>query len=154
MNVYGLALFVIGALVSAIVSVFFGPVIEQIASHVLGGFLPGGDSDLRGEWRSTYHYTSHGEQKTAEHLMRLTQIGRTVYGKNIGGTTSQHKNAVRLHVDGDWVTGRWRNTARGARHHGVLQVRILASGNEMIGRWLGFDSDAAIQEGDWVWVRL
>lgn len=152
-DVYGFVLFVVGALISATVSVFFGPVIEQMASRVLGGILPGGDSNLRGRWRSSYHYTSGNQQKTAEQLMQLTQIGRTVYGRNIGGS-SAHKHAVRLHIDGDWLTGRWRNTAPGARHHGVMQLRLLASGQEMRGRWLGFDSAAAIQEGDWVWERL
>jgi hypothetical protein len=150
---YGLALFILGAIISAIISIFFGPLIEQLASRLLGGVLPGGDSDLRGDWRSVYHYTSQGRPEEAEQLMRLSQIGRTVYGKNIGGS-SQHKHAIKVNVNGDWATGAWRNTARGARHYGVMQLRILPSGREMKGRWIGFDSNADIQEGDWAWTRV
>lgn len=136
MNLYGVGIFLIGAATSTVVTVIFGPFVEQIASRILGGFLPGGDSDLRGRWCATYQYSSSGESKTGVQIIKLTQIGRTVYGKNVGGD-SPHKDVLRLHVNGDWATGTWRNIVRGARHHGVLQLRMAANGNSMKGRWLG-----------------
>jgi hypothetical protein len=152
-SIRDIGFFLIGAALSAVVSVIFGPPIEQLASRFIGIFIPGNDADLRGRWRSTYHYLSDGKRETAVQFMKLTQIGRTVYGKNIGGS-SYHRHAVRLHIDGDWVTGTWRNTVQAARHHGVLQLRLLANGRSMEGRWLGFDGSAAIQEGDWKWERI
>lgn len=160
MSLYGILLFLVGALVSAIVSVLFGPFIEQVTSRVLGGAIPGGDSDLRGEWESTYYYISDGQQKAAQQLMRLTQIGRTVYGKSIQGAVAvssgeriSHKHTVRLRVEGEYITGEWRNIWPKARHYGVLQLRIAASGSVMQGEFLGFDSQAKIRHGLWTWHR-
>jgi SAM-dependent methyltransferase len=73
--------------------------------------------------------------------MYLRQAGRLVLATNIGGS-SPHQHVIRMTVDGDFVTGFWRNTVKGAKHHGVLQLRVRASGKEMYGRWIGFDSDA------------
>jgi len=138
---------------SAAASVALSPPIEELVAHYLGPFLRTGHHDLRGQWRSIYDYLSDDETQVNEQLMKLTQIGRRIYGKNIGGPSS-HRHLVRLRVDGEWVTGTWRNIAKGATHYGVLQLRLRPSGNNMTGRWLGFDADAEIQAGNWKWERI
>jgi hypothetical protein len=61
---------------------------------------------------------------------------------------------VKLHINGDWVTGEWSNTEHGARHHGVLQLQYLPNGKVMTGRWLGFDAKSSIRAGTWKWERI
>jgi hypothetical protein len=146
------ATFLVGAIISALVSVYLAPTLEQFASRTIGRWFRGREADLRGEWKSVYKYMSNGKHKTGVQLMQLTQVGRVVYGKNVGGT-SPHRHAIQLRIDGLYLTGTWRNTAKSARHHGVFQVRLNAQGNRMEGRWLGFDGSANIQEGDWHWER-
>jgi len=110
--------------------------------------MPGNDADLREVGVLPIITLHSGKQETGVQLMKLTQIGRNVYGKNTGGTW-RHRHAVRLHIHGYWVTCTWRNTVRGAMHHGVPQLRIAANGRSREGGWLGLDADVAIQDEDW-----
>jgi hypothetical protein len=142
-----------GALIVSALSVFLAPVVERFAADNFGAIWRHGYADLRGRWWSIYSYESRGEREVGVQLMLLTQIGRVVYARNIGGT-SPHQHFIRMTVAGDFVTGQWFNKAKGARHHGVLQLRLRASGEEMAGRWIGFDSDAGIQAGEWLWQRI
>jgi len=140
-------------LLAMLLSPFFAPVVEHLAASTLGVLWRRSGADLRGRWRSTYRYVSEGQQRVGIQLMKLTQIGKVVHGRNIGGS-SPHRHTIRMTLDGDFVTGIWRNTMKGARHRGVLQLRMKANGNEMTGRWIGFDSNAHIQDGEWEWERI
>jgi hypothetical protein len=145
--------FAFGGVVVASLANRTTPVAERLAAETVGIFWRRGTADLRGEWRSVYEYVSDDTVKTGLQIMSITQIGGLAYGRNIGGT-SPHRHAIRMRITGDYVTGEWRNTVHGARHHGVFQLRIKANGREMIGKWIGFDSAAKIQEGPWTWERL
>lgn len=143
----------LGALaLGAIIKLFIGPAIEYSAARILGRVWRRGQYDVRGTWKSTYDYVSAGRVRKADQLMTFVQIGNTIYGKNIGGRSS-HKHVMKLTLDGPYITGTWRNTAQGAGHHGVAQFRIRAQGNEMNGKWVGFDGDSNIQSGSWKMVR-
>jgi hypothetical protein len=145
--------FVAGGIVVATAVIKLVDPVERWLAGTVGRMWRGGVADLRGTWRSTYRYRSKGADTEAIQVMRLTQVGRVVVGTNIGGP-SPHRHAISMHVRGDFVTGEWRNTMPNARHRGVLQLRIKANGAEMVGRWIGFDSDTRIQEGPWRWERM
>lgn len=139
-------------LFSAVVKIFFGQAIEYSAAKTIGKVWRRGQFDVRGAWKSLYDYQSGGRSRNAEQLMTLVQIGNTIYGRNIGGR-SEHKHVMKLTLDGHYLTGTWRNTAPGAGHHGVAQFRIRPQGNEMAGKWVGFDGDSNIQSGSWRMIR-
>ncbi len=145
--------FVLGGVVMAALATRAGPSIERLMATTIGTIWRWGSVDLRGRWQSTYQYVSDGEARTAVQIMQITQIGRVARGRNIGGS-SPHRHSIRMTINGDYVTGEWRNIVRGARHHGVFQLRIKANGRQMVGRWVGFDSEANIQDGLWTWERL
>jgi hypothetical protein len=145
--------FLFGAAVLAALAAYAVPTIERLSAATIGTVWRWGAADLRDQWRSTYQYRSEGESKTGVQLMQISQIGRLAHARNIGGT-SPHRHVIRMRISGDYVTGEWRNVTRGTRHHGVFQLRIKANGREMVGRWVGFDSDANIQDGYWIWERL
>jgi hypothetical protein len=140
-------------MLGVIVKIYFGPSIEYFAARSIGTVWKTQEYDVRGSWRSTYDYPSRGKMHNAVQMMTLVQVGRRVYGKNIGGT-SKHKHSLTLNLNGAYLTGTWRNTADAAKHHGVAQFRVRADGTEMSGRWVGFDGDSNIQAGMWKLVRL
>jgi hypothetical protein len=149
----GLLIFAAGATAASALSTVLASRIERAWTYALGGFWRTTSTDLRGQWRSTYRFVSKGQQRTATQFMDLRQAGQLVFATYVGGS-SPHRHFIRMTIDGDFVTGFWKNTVKGAKHHGVLQLRVRANGNEMVGRWIGFDSDAGIQEGEWSWERL
>jgi hypothetical protein len=111
-------------LVTSVIRIYCGPLIDYFASKTLGRVVRGTQYNVRGTWKSSYNYPSRGKQKRTTQLMQLTQIGPNAYGKNIG-SNSPHKHSMTLKLDGSYLTGTWRNTSSGAGHHGAVQFRIL-----------------------------
>jgi hypothetical protein len=142
-----------GLVLSAIIKIYLGASVEYFAAATIGVVWKRGEYDVRGTWRSEYEYPSHGRNRNGRQMMRVRQIGKNVYGKNIGNSVP-HRHAWHLKLDGAYLTGTWRNTSPGARHHGVMQLRIRADGTEMAGRWVGFDGDSVVQGGAWKVIRL
>jgi hypothetical protein len=142
-----------GTLISTALRIYLGPVFETLTARTIGRIWRGPECDIRGTWSSTYDYPSRGAHKTAEQIMSFSQIGKNIHGKNVGGH-GPHKHRITLRLDGHYLTGAWKNTAPGANHHGVLQLRLTADGSEMIGKWIGFDSGGIVQGGDWTMRRL
>ncbi|MGW2781601.1 hypothetical protein ACWC3X_10150 [Streptomyces populi] len=141
-----------GASVSAVIAIFLGSTLEYLAARTIGTVWRGGEYDVRGRWASSYNYRSRGAAHVGEQVMQFHQVGRSVYAKNIGGT-SPHRHFLKLKIDGSYLTGNWRNMARNANHYGVVQLRITADGTEMIGKWIGFDSSSSIQANNWKLTR-
>lgn len=143
-----------GLLLAAGMGAVAAPRLERLTVRVLGRVnYPSATADLRGRWRSTYGFRSKGRPAVGHQVMELAQLGKVVHGRYVNGP-GPHRHYIRLVVQGDFATGTWRNVSRGARHHGVLQLKIAPGGTEMSGRWLGFDRGSAIQEGTWDWERL
>ncbi|MEU9632588.1 hypothetical protein AB0D89_38270 [Streptomyces luteogriseus] len=141
-----------GAIASAVIGIFLGSALEYLAARTIGAVWRGGEYNVRGRWKSTYSYRSRGNAHVGEQIMQFHQVGRSIYAKNIGGT-SPHRHFIKLKIDGSYLTGTWRNVARNANHYGVLQLRITADGTEMIGKWIGFDSNSSIQANSWKLIR-
>ncbi|MGW5234463.1 hypothetical protein ACWEQU_19755 [Streptomyces nodosus] len=141
-----------GAIASVVIGIFLGSSLEYLAARTIGAVWRGDEYNVRGRWKSTYNYRSRGTAYLGEQIMQFHQVGRSVYARNIGGT-SPHRHFLKLKIDGSYLTGTWRNVARNANHYGVMQLRITADGTEMIGKWVGFDSNSGIQANSWKLTR-
>lgn len=152
LSLLGLLSIVAGAVISSTIGLFLGSTLEYLAARTIGSIWHGGEYDVRGRWKSTYTYRSRGSSHVGEQIMQFYQVGHSVYAKNTGGS-SPHRHFLKLKIDGAFLTGSWRNTARNANHYGVVQLRITADGIEMTGKWVGFDSSSLIQAGSWKLTR-
>jgi hypothetical protein len=144
--------FMAGVIASAVVAILLTDTLEILAAATLGRFLRFGAADLRGTWRSTYTYPHENAVYEAEQLMKLKQNGKFIHAAHVAGA-GPHKHAIRLKLEGEYLTGTWQNVSRGAAHKGALQLRVNPNGDRMVGRWIGFDSSGMVQGGEWKWTR-
>jgi hypothetical protein len=149
-----IALFSLGAIASALVSIYLSDTLRAIAARTIGRAIPRHGPNLRGPWVSTYDYPHEGARFEATQLMAITQNGAFVHARrmDLSGSTP-HRHDIRLRIEGEYATGVWRNTAHGATHFGAVQLKIAPNGDRMKGRWVGFDSSAIVQGGEWEWTR-
>lgn len=127
--------------------------IQAVTARVLGGLGPLTGPNLRGVWFSSYSFvSSRTRQRTyMTQLMMLRQFGPYVVGKCLWSSGS-HRHFVTGRTQAHVLTGRWRNVADGAKHHGVLQLLIDPDGTHLHGKWLGYDARNHIQQADWEFI--
>jgi hypothetical protein len=116
---------------------------------------------VQGIWHSHYSYrsTSRRQAFRGEHYVVLDQAGGRVSGRSLPHRAGS-RLALELMVDGQIVTGTWRERTspgghyRGATYHGAIQLVVDPRGRRMKGRWLGYDAEFRIAVGDWhlTWV--
>jgi hypothetical protein len=135
---------------TAIATVIFQEPIQAIAARVFGGIAPLRGPNLRGLWFSSYSFvSSRTRQRTyTTQLMLIRQFGPYVVGKCLW-SNGTHRHFLTGRTQAHILTGRWRNVADGAKHHGVLQLLIDPDGTYLHGKWLGYDARNHIQHADW-----
>ena len=82
------------------------------------------------------------------------QSGQQVTGESLPHPAGS-KIRLNLAVDGFTVTGTWvEHTSptgyyKGAIYRGAIQLLASPSGGQLIGKWIGFGKNFAINTGDW-----
>jgi hypothetical protein len=124
--------------------------IQAVAARVLGGLGPLHNPNLGGYWYSDYSFVSSRTRQRVHmtQIMLFRQFGPYVVGKCIW-SNGAHRHFITGRIHGHVFTGRWRNVADGAKHHGVLQLLIHPDGTNVHGKWLGYDARNHIQQADW-----
>jgi hypothetical protein len=148
--VIAVAVFVGVIAATAIATVVLQEPIQAVAARLLGGVGPLHSPNLGGYWYSDYSFVSSRTRQRVHttQLMFFRQFGPYVVGKCIW-SNGAHRHFVTGSTRGHVFTGRWRNVADGAKHHGVLQLLIDPDGTHLHGKWLGYDSRNHIQQADW-----
>jgi hypothetical protein len=135
---------------TAIATVLLQQPIQAGIARVLGGLGPLHGPNLVGFWYSEYSFVSSRARHRIHttQVMLFRQVGPYVVGKCVW-SSGAHRHFITGRVNGHVFTGRWRNVADGAKHHGVLQLLIDPDGNHLHGKWLGYDAKNHIQQADW-----
>jgi hypothetical protein len=115
--------------------------------------------DLGGVWRSRYSYFSsgRGQEFDSTHYVVFRQSGQQVTVGSLPHPTGS-RFRLSLTVDGFTVTGTWVEHTpstgyyKGAIYRGVIQLLASPSGGQLIGKWIGFGKNFAINTGDWEFV--
>lgn len=138
---------------TAIATVVLQEPIQAIAARLLGGLGPLHGPNLGGYWYSDYSFVSSRSRQRVHttQLMLVRQFGPYVVAKCIWSNGAHH-HFISGRTQGHVFTGRWRNVADGAKHHGVLQLLIDPDGAHLHGKWLGYDARNHIQQADWTFT--
>lgn len=115
-----------------------------------------GYHQLNGIWRSHYTYRSSRQKGNfeAEHYLVARQRGRNFIAESVPHSTGSQVK-LDLVVEGAIASGRWwertpvTSRYQGASYHGVIQLVIDPRGQQLQGRWLGFNSKYEISDGSW-----
>ncbi len=118
-----------------------------------------GTPELGGIWRSQYSYFSsgRGQEFAGTHYMVFRQSGQQITAESLPHPTGS-RCSLSLTVDGFTVTGTWvEHTSptgyyKGAIYRGAIQLLASPSGGQLIGKWIGFGKNFAINTGDWEFV--
>lgn len=144
--ILAIAIFVAGVMLAAVSQILLQEPLHHFLARVLSGALPRPSRHVRGIWECCYRYPTKGTYRYEHQLMRLSQLGPFVIGRNITSQSHVHRLSGRLKISSYW-TGRWENITEGEIWHGTFQFVLRADGTAMLGKWLGFDSNNTVQQG-------
>jgi len=121
-----------------------------------------GDDRLAGIWHSRYVYYSSGRQSelVVEHYVVLNHQNDHVSGQSLPNSLNSLLTVDLVVADSavtgtSVVTGTWVERTsptgyyKGAVYHGAIQLLLDPTRSKMTGRWLGFDKESNINNGDW-----
>lgn len=117
----------------------------------------GAPETLNGIWKSRFAYESSqsaGELED-EYLIVLRQGRHGITGYSLDREEGS-RLTLELKLERAVLTGTWQEyTPEGDRaYHGTCQLLLSPTGNELIGKWMGFRRDNAIGVGPWDWERI
>ena len=146
-------LFVAGVLLTTAFQIFLQEPLHHFLARILSGWMPRKTRNARGIWECCYRYQAGGVLRYEQQLMRLYQVGTFVVVRNVKYQSHKHRLTGRLDSS-LYLTGRWENMSEGEIWHGTYQFVLHTDGRKMRGKWLGFNSNAVVQQGPWVWRLL
>jgi hypothetical protein len=116
-----------------------------------------------GVWHSNYTYTSSSRsgEFQGEHYVKMMQDGDKLIVESLPEVNPSYL-ILKLKVDDNdgMVTGSWQESTRedgyykGAVYYGAIQMAVEKTGKELVGKWLGFGKDRAINVGPWKFTYL
>jgi hypothetical protein len=143
---------VMGIVASAVITLLINDPLKFLAVRLFGGHAATARS-LRGIWNGKYDYTTEGDVKVEEHYFVVRQIGAYVVAKTFSKGLAWYKLRGKLDQQG-FLTGVWEErTPDGRFYHGAFQLDIHPQGNEMSGRWLGYNRHHVVMSGSWSFKR-
>ena len=114
-------------------------------ARAVGPYFSSTSRPLKGVWRNTFTYESRGVEYKVNHLVSINQIGFIVYANTIAGDLP-HDKLSGLISERKFFTGTWSNKG-GNVAHGAFQMSITPDGEEMDGKWVGFNRSNEIGQG-------
>lgn len=148
-----LLLWIIGIIASIIITILLTDPLNYLLAMVFGSIVKY-NRGIKGIWRAKYEYTSDGKEKVSEYHFLVKQFGKYVVAYSLDAPREPFK--VRGKLDAKSIlTGTWSSTISDNRHyHGAFQFLITSPGNEMIGKWIGFNRKNEIINGNWNWQLI
>lgn len=141
-----------GIITSAIITVLINDSLKYLVARIVGGYSLSTKS-LHGIWKGTYDYTTEGTQVFKEHYFRVRQIGKYVVAKTINSGQAYYRLQGKLDHQ-RFLTGHWyEKTPDRRQYHGAFQLAIRPHGNEMVGKWVGYNRHDIVMSGSWKWQR-
>ncbi len=146
----GVLVFILGVVAAMVLQAVLKEPIYRVLGKILGGVGPRPKRHIRGIWECCYRYESKGVVHFEQQLMLLRHFGPFVSGTNLAEQQHAHRVQGRIR-NGSAFTGQWENVGEGEVWHGGFQFLISTKGEEMWGKWIGFDSRQQVQSGPWHW---
>lgn len=153
----------IGALFSAVVTLFaasmFQPVVDQMVFGLLTFWRRDRGASLApdGIWLSRYEYPDHaipGHKLVDELFMVAIQRRARLMFSSLPRRGSSPV-VVDLMTEGTILTGMWREQTPGGRlYQGAAQFASSPTGEMLTGAWIGYNKDGVVQVGEWVMTRV
>jgi hypothetical protein len=141
-----------GIIASAAITVLINDPLKFVAVRIFGGYAPTAHK-LRGIWHGRYDYTTEGIERVEEHYFAVRQIGTYVVAKTFSKGPAWYKLRGKRDEQG-FLTGVWEErTPDGRFYHGAFQLDIHPQGDEMSGKWLGYNRHHVIMSGSWDFKR-
>ena len=127
-----------------------GPACYQLRRALLGDLQSKEAKVLNGTWSQAWKRTEEGGEGSA-----FTQAVITVIGDRLIANFKAHGAPYRLvgKVQGRIITGEWESLSRSVHYFGACQLVVAPKGNELRGKWVGFQSNNNIDAGRWIWRR-
>lgn len=159
-----------GAAALWVSGVVAGAVIQQLLVAVLGDRVDRGilalfrrrekDLSINGTWKSAYTHPSYDTEQCeiVQHVLVVTKVGRRIRMKSTNGNQPARARSfltVKCILDDKGIlTGTWTEQfADGRRYHGVVQLRVSPTGENIAGMWTGYSRMSEIQAGEWTLRR-
>jgi 3',5'-cyclic AMP phosphodiesterase CpdA len=123
-------------------------------------------ADLVGNWKAVYWHELSRRSKKFEHVVAIVLDPSD--SQQVTGIGQSQDGSVGYQFAGKlangFLTGTWQSEERpqvknsetvdSKSRNGVFQFRIEKRGNQMTGRWLGFDRHDSINHGQWkLWKK-
>lgn len=157
-------IFILGAIISAIISALFSESILQGLGKLLSKIDLPLKADIEGIW--DVEFTMREGNTTHvynESIMIIKRLG-IMYGYNIPDQNNhrllrlvEEKKPLRFRgnlIDNRYVTGTWFHPDKRSRFHGSFQLVLELSGKRMKGIWTGYrESKNVIDSGKWIWSK-
>jgi len=157
--------FIIGVVISAIISALFSESILRGIALFLAKFDLPSQSSIEGIWEASFSMSDeHGVEKRYKEKIKIVKRLGNIYGYNVPDSnnhellkTVESKKPLRIRgsvVDNRYFTGVWFHPSKKSRFHGSYQLLLNLSGDKMEGVWTGYrESSNCIESGNWLWNK-
>ena len=149
-NIPAILTFILGIIIATLFQYLLSFPLYNLLSKIMLGIIPKPKRGLTGIWEGLYAYPSKDSLKFEHQIMEIKQVGKYVKGKNLISQAHNHKISGKIR-NNTYFTGEWENVSNGEIWHGSFQFILHHNGQNMRGRWVGFDSKGVIQNGQWLW---
>jgi hypothetical protein len=147
---------VAGAVVQHVFTTLFGERLDQFLVSVLTGRHRGA-RPLQGTWRSEYQYRSDDEPvvQTDVHTVRIKRLGQRVIITSLPEAGNSRIRIECTFSEHGVLTGTWHeDTPSGRTYFGAVQLLLVRTGDELVGKYVGFSRRDRILAGDWTIRRI
>jgi ketosteroid isomerase-like protein len=146
----GLLGFSAGVVLAAVAQILLQEPLHLALVRLVGIAVPLPNRKLGGIWECCYRYPTGQESKYEHQLMRVVQVGPFLVAHSLNAQAHRQRLSGRI-KNQSHVSGYWDNTSAGQIWHGTFQFVLHTTGTRMLGSWLGFDAEGAVQHGPWAW---
>jgi hypothetical protein len=146
----------VGAVFGLILSLFVQPLLQDRAEvgllSIISKVWLRRQKGLSGQWMSIWFTDGNLPNRNPEMSIKLSTVGRRVAGK-FEWRGHRYWLIGRRDTD-EFISGTYVDESVGLTFHGAFQLRIMPNEETMVGRWMGFNSESKIVEGEWHWRRV
>ena len=150
----GIGIWIIGIVASVILTILLTEPITFLLASIFGGIFRT-KQGISGIWEGKISFSSDGKENEETHLIVIKQFGKHIIGKNITGHEIRKFRLKGSVSQQRFITGVWQSQIVDLRtYHGAFQLGILPQNTEIEGKWIGFNKNSHVQEGNWRWKLI
>lgn len=147
-----LLLWISGIILSIILTIILTDPINFAIANVFGE-VKVKENDISGIWKATWWQEKENKKYSTIQYYRVRRFGNYLVAHSINDEVNPTEIKAKI-KNNTFITGTWagRLMKNQGRYHGALQFLIYPTGNKIAGKWIGFDKNHKIREGDWEWI--